>query len=271
MGIGGDAGSLGGRGVVALAGAYGSLVGIGCLMIEPVDPLDLAGERRGEHRVGAVGIAYGRIGRGGQHVVYENAAVGSGIIGPTLDVVKFRYRNFKEFHHIATQMAGFGLFAEDVAHAGNTVAQRYGLDRESRQVEHRLAPRGVYHVKLQVERPLAAEKIHYLAENLHSVGKGMEGHGAPLVLKGECGKQSREPQAVVAVEMGDEYVVQARELEPLAAHGELSPLAAVDHHQRAAVVNYLAGRQMAQRRRSASAAQYVEFEIAHWSILRPVT
>lgn len=186
MGVGGDAGSLGGRGMVALAGAYGSLVGIGCLMIEPVDTFDLPGERGGEHRVGAVGIAYGRIGRGGKHVVCENTAIGSGIISPTLDVVEFRYRNIKEFHHIAAQMAGFWLLAEDVAHAGNTVAQRYCLDRESRQVEHCLAPCGVYHVELQVERTLAAEKIHYLAENLHSVGKGMDRHGASLVLKGKC-------------------------------------------------------------------------------------
>ena len=57
----------------------------------------------------------------------------------------------------------------------------------------------------------------------------VQGGGAPQ--EGKGGDESDEPEAVVAVQVGDEDVVDAGEFEPAAAQLHLDAFGAVDHEE----------------------------------------
>ena len=65
------------------------------------------------------------------------------------------------------------------------------------------------------------------------------------------------------MQVANEDVVEAHELQSHASHAQLCTLAAVNHHQVVAYVKHLARRLMAWRHRRAAASQYVQFQPCH--------
>ena len=79
----------------------------------------------------------------------------------------------------------------------------------------------------------------------------MQRLGAPH--HGEGGDETNQAKAMVAVQMGDEDVVQPSRLQRHPTEPDLAALAAVDHERLVAELQYLTGRGVLKRRQGASA------------------
>ena len=122
---------------------------------------------------------------------------------------------------------------------------------------------GIDNVETHLEGALAAEVVQHPLEQVRTVLEGVDCQRVGALQQGHGGYQSRQPEAVVAVQVADEYVVQAHQLEAHASDAQLRALAAVDHHQVVTHVEHLARRLVARRHRRAPASQYVQFQSCH--------
>ena len=90
---------------------------------------------------------------------------------------------------------------------------------------------GVDDVEAHLKRPLTAEVVQHLPEQLCAILEGVDGQRIGAVQQGHRRYQARQPEAVVTVQVADENVVQPHEFEFHASHSQLCPLATVNHHQ----------------------------------------
>ena len=237
-GFEGYAGGFGSGRVAALRCFVGLVVGVGSFVVYGVDAAHGFGYARIVGRVGAVGIAACRLGGGGQPFVGHDGAVGHHEVGALLDGEHLRHGHAVEVDHLAVDVAQLGFFAEYEAGAGHAVVEGEGLDGE-RLVLVYYALLGLYDVEAEVVGAFAAEEVEDALKQLCALGKGVDGDGAFDVVESHRGEQSGQSEAVIAVKMRYEYVVQSAVFQLHATHGELCALAAVNHHQFIAVVNDL--------------------------------
>ena len=118
-------------------------------------------------------------------------------------------------------------------------------------------------IKDEFLAPIAAKVVHHLSELLGTIFENVHRHTARFIHKRQCGEQSRQPEAVVAMQMRNEYVGQPRQFQPPAAHLKLCALAAIYHHQIVAHVEHLTRWQMTQRRLCRTTSQDIQFQFIH--------
>ena len=82
----------------------------------------------------------------------------------------------------------------------------------------------------------------------------------------EGGDESEQPEAVVAVEVGDEDVVEPRELQPTLAQLQLGTLATIYHEKLVAHVEHLRGGIVARGGQGRPAAEDMQFELFHGGV-----
>ena len=124
-------------------------------------------------------------------------------------------------------------------------------------------PLGVDHVEAHLVRQTLAEKVEDRSQEAVDPVRTMHHQVAGAPQHPEGRDQSRQPEAVVAMQVRDEYVPDPAELEPHAPDLHLRPFAAVDHIKFVTEVHDLGGRQVACGRQRGTAAEYVQFKISH--------
>ena len=124
--------------------------------------------------------------------------------------------------------------------------------------------RGVDRVKPHLERESLAEKMEYGAHIAFHFLRAMDDQLAEPSQHAQGGDQAGKPEAMIAMQVGDENVIQSAEFDAHTAHLHLRALSAVDHIQFVAQVDDLRCRQMASRRQGGSAPQYVHAEVCHF-------
>ena len=124
-------------------------------------------------------------------------------------------------------------------------------------------PGGVHRMEFHFEPGTLAEKVQQTLQHRAKVFRGvyMQGGRAPQQAKG--GNQTDKPEAMVAVQVGNEDMVEMREFEPGTAHLQLRPLSAVDHIEFFAHIDDLRRGKVAHGGKCRPAAQNRQFELFH--------
>ena len=82
---------------------------------------------------------------------------------------------------------------------------------------------------MNIERQTLAEVCDQRTHQLLQLGMGMDIDVSGTTLGVQRGDEPHQPEAMVAMEMGDEDMVQAGDTHPKAAHLMLSTLPTIDH------------------------------------------
>ena len=159
-----------------------------------------------------------------------------------------------------------GLFTEEETATRHTVAQGYGVHRqravfvnEARLLVHLLGQRVEDYL---VVHALAAV-VEYGFEQGFEVGVRMNVHVGRAPEHPEGRNQSRKTEKVVAMQVRDENVPEALELQAHLAKLMLCALAAVNHKQFLAHVHHLSRREMLDSGHGTAAAEYIYFKFFH--------
>lgn len=260
--LAGDSGSLEGCAVLALVGLKSQALIIGCLVVQPVHTLDVADDAPRELGVAAISVADGRVSRCGELVVGDDYTLGGDPVLTLPQGVHGIVRHPHALGFLAVDVAQLGLLGDEKAHGGHAVQQwKRGHCHGIVLMDNRLV--GVDNVEAHLKGALAAKVVEHPREQVNAVLEGVYGQGVGAFQQRHGRYQSRQTEAVVAVQMADEDVVEAHELEPHASHAQLSALAAVDHHEVVAHVKHLARGTVPGGHCGAAAAQYVEFQPCH--------
>ena len=141
--------------------------------------------------------------------------------------------------------------------------QRNGIDRHRAVLHHQPIRRRIHRIEPDRERqPLAKEaqeRVHILTHRRRPVDPQLSVPPQHTQRR----DQSRQPKAMVAMQMGNKHMVQAGELNTHPPHLQLRPLAAINHIQFIAQINDLRRGQMPRRGQSRTASQDMYREICH--------
>ena len=91
----------------------------------------------------------------------------------------------------------------------------------------------------------------------------MNGERAGALVQVESSEQPRQPEAVVAVQVADENVVESLHLQVLTGKAKLGRFATINHKQIVANVKHLACGHVAHRCGGRAATKYVKFKFVH--------
>ena len=122
---------LQGRGMEGLAGKLFLLLQEGGLVVEQVDAVELFRVAGCEEGVGTVGEAAGRVGWPGEQAVGDEVAIGCGPVHSCLDVVDLGDGDVEGVDGVASDMGQGGLLLEEVAYAGDAMAEGNGGDGDA--------------------------------------------------------------------------------------------------------------------------------------------
>ena len=258
----GNSGGLKGGAVVSLVGLETQAVVIGGLMVQPVHALDVADDAARELGIAAIGVADGRVGWRGELVVGDDETLGGHPVLTLSQGVHGIMRHPQALGLLAVDVAQLGLLGDNETHGRDAVQQgECGYRDGIVLVDNRLV--GVDDVEAHLKGALAAKVVEHPREQVNAVLEGVNGEGIGAIEQRHGRYQPRQPEAVVTVEVADEDVVEAHELESHAPHAQLSALAAVDHHEVVAHIEDLARGTVPGGHCGAAAAQYVKFQSRH--------
>ena len=84
-------------------------------------------------------------------------------------------------------------------------------------------------VEINLHGYVAHKISEHIAEQLSTVLEYVDGYGATFAMKCHGRDQTRQAETVVAMEMADEYVLQARHAQVHPRHHGLCPFSTVNH------------------------------------------
>ena len=154
-------------------------------------------------------------------------------------------------------MVGHRLLAEEEAAGRQAMAQGDGFHADGAVIVNHGTFARVEGVEHHLIGHTLAEKLQLRFQQTLQVGMGMDVEVGRAFQHAERGNQSHEPEAMVAVEVRDEDVVQPAELQLGAAELHLCAFAAVNHEQFLADVEHLRGGLMAGSGQGRTASQDV--------------
>ena len=133
------------------------------------------------------------------------------------------------------------LFSEQEPVARHTVFQWESRHVEVLVRENQRRLLKVNRVNADVEFGVGDEKVDLRLEDVHEIGRHVEVDVGGAFVERQRREQSDQPEAVVAMGVADEDVLQLSGVESVAQELCLRALAAVDHVQFAAVAENLRG------------------------------
>lgn len=264
VGITRYAGSLPGRAVKGFLRTVPKRLIKGRLMVEDIDTFEKRHEVGLIGRVGAIGVATRRSCRDDEVGVWIAVALWRHEVRPILNLTDLCQRYVEVVHHVATDMRLSCLLPEEETRGRQTVVERQAYDLERtvliEQMGRIVIGNGVEHYL--IGRPTAEEVEPRTQQTLE---RGMSPHmeRSRAARQGQGREQADEAEAVVTMEMGEEYVTEAAELLVGAAELQLSPFAAIDHEEFLAEIDQLRRRHVPQRRQGTATTQNVNVELFH--------
>ena len=130
---------------------------------------------------------------------------------------------------------------------------------------------GVHRMEFNVEVQSFAEEVQHALEHGAEVFRRMDVQRGCASQQPEGGNQADKSEAMVAVQVGDEHMVEMGELEVGTAHLQLRAFATVNHVEFFAHVEHLRGGEMPRGGKRRTATQYCQFEFFHVSPFSVVT
>ena len=200
-------------------------------MIEQVRPFDNRDDRAVIGRIGTERITLGRSSRTRQAGIGNDLAFGRDIVLPLLDIFHATDGNLIEIRHLADDMRLLRFLGKEIAAGGNPVLQRDGVDRQRTVFHHQRMAAGIDRIETHFELHAPAEQIHHgtqvsldLLRTVHDQLAGASQHA-------ERGDQSRQTEAVVAMQMRDEDMGETAETDAHPPHLHLGTFPTINHIQ----------------------------------------
>ena len=231
MGITGDLRCLACGGMEGFFGTGEIAFGKSRFMIEQVRPFDNRDDRAVLGRIGPERITLGRSSRTRQAGIGNDLAFGRDIVLPLLDIFHATDGNLIEIRHLADDMRLLRFLGKEIAAGGNPVLQRDGVDRQRTVFHHQRMAAGIDRIETHFELHAPAEQIHHgtqvsldLLRTVHDQLAGASQHA-------ERGDQSRQTEAVVAMQMRDEDMGETAETDAHPPHLHLGTFPTINHIQ----------------------------------------
>ena len=160
-------------------------------------------------------------------------------------------------------MRQHGFLAEAEAHTGHPVAQRKGIDLDRTVFVDQRVSLDRKFVDLYLIRHSLTEEIQLRAQQGFQRCRRINVQRFGTSQQPESGNQTDQTETVVAVQMRNKDMVQARELQTRAAQLQLGPLAAINHKEFVAHIHHLCRGIVAHRWQCRTATQNIDFEFFH--------
>ena len=205
----GESGNLRGLaccGMSAFGSESGKLVGVGGFVVNPSRLFHRFGDTRIVSRVAAIGIADARVGVGSEHMVRDSLQVGRNEVGAVSQIVVEIDWHLVETHHIALDVAQFGLFAEQEPRGRHAMLKRESLHGDGIVLIY-YGLLAANDVEFNLIAAIGKEEVEKLAEHLSTLGIDVNGERAGALVQVESSEQPRQPEAVVAVQVAYENMV----------------------------------------------------------------
>lgn len=237
-----------------IAGAVGGVV------VKQVHVLQQLGVLRYREGVGEVGVAARGVGWGSELVVRDHLPVGGGEILSVLDASDGVVRDAILPDALGLEVAVAGLFLEQEPVAWHAVVERERGDFHVVVLENLGWLWAADGVDADVEIPVLHEEVDLRLQHRLQVRRHVEVEVVAAVVEREGGKQSGQSEAVIAVGVADEDVVDLPGVDLVSDQLHLRAFPAVDHIGDPLQADNLRGGVMPQCRFRAPAAEYGDFE-----------
>ena len=254
---------LQGGGVEVLAGERFVAGTVGGVVVEDVHVLQQLSILRYHKRVGEVGVATRGIGWGSELLVWDYPSVGGGEVLSALDARDGVVRDAILLDAFALDVAVAGLFLKQESVAGNAVVERKGGDLYEAILENHGRQLAADGVDADVEVPVLHEEVDLRLQNRLQIGRNVEVDVVAAVVERQGREQAHQPEAVVAMGVADEDVVELPGVDLISYQLHLRALPAVNHIRNPLNADHLRSSMMPERRFRAPAAEDGDFEGCH--------
>ena len=227
--------------MVVLAGKFLVAFAVGGIVVKQVHAPQKVRILHHRTGVGEVGVAAHRGRRGGKHLVGNHPAVGGGEVSPTPNPLDLRARNAVLLDALGNDMPTAHLFSEQEPVARHTVFQWESRHVEVLVRENQRRFLSVDRMDADFEFGVGDEEVDLCLQDVHEIGRHVEMDVGGAFVERQRREQPDQPEAVVAVGVADEDVLQLSGVESVPQELRLRALAAVDHVQFAAVADNLRG------------------------------
>ena len=179
-------------------------------------------------------------------MVRDSLQVGRNEVGAVAQIVVEIDWHLVETHHIALDVAQFGLFAEQEPRGRHAMLKRESLHGDGIVLIY-YGLLAANDVEFNLIAAIGEEEIEKLAEHLSTLGIDVNGERAGALVQVESSEQPRQPEAVVAVQVAYENMVESLHLQVLTSKAKLGRFATINHKQIVANVKHLARRHVPER------------------------
>ncbi len=229
FGLFGNGGSLRSGGMKGLFGSDEVAFLKGGFMIKQIDAFDDGNDGRTECRIGTEGVAPCRLCGTSQSAVGDDFSIFRDEIRSLFDLLHLFDRNVIEIGHLADDVIVLLLFDKEITTAGNAMIQRNRPHRDGTIFHDNLMLFGVNGVKSDFERQILAEEIEYRTKPRLQIFRSVDEKIARSSQHSKRGNQSGKAETVIAVQMGNENMVEPAEFGVHLSHLELRSFATVNH------------------------------------------
>ena len=186
--------------MIALSRRFSALVAVGRLVVEPIHPCHCLSHAWVISGVGSVGITNSGVGIRGEFAVRYHHSRFRYEIHPLPQAIVEILRHIPLLCGIGINVAHFGLFLKQEAYRRHAMIKPKGVHAYRIVVIHQARLARDY-IKDEFIAPIAAKVVHHLSELLGTIFENVHRHTARFIHKRQCGEQSRQPEAVVAMNM----------------------------------------------------------------------
>ncbi len=210
-------GSLSRRRVIILFRPKQVVLTIGTFMIQRIDTLEALMQLGHIAGIAAVGIAAYRVGRRRQTTIGHHLTIFCRPVCTTLDEIEMTNRNLVEVSYITPDMRQGGFLPEQITAAWQSVFQRDGLDGERTVFVYDLLYRGIYSYKFHLVVEVTTEGRHLLMQDVTQSRRTVDGQFGCTPQEAEGAEHPHEAEAMVTMQMRDEYRTDFRKAQMGAA------------------------------------------------------
>ena len=254
---------LQGSGVEILAGECFVAGTVGRVVVKQVHVLQQLSVLRHHKCVGEVGVAARGIGWGSELVIRDYPSVGGGEIQSVLDAWDGVVRDAILLDAFALDVAVARLLLEQKSIARHAVVQRKRGDLHEVVLENRGWLLTADGVDADVEVPVLHEEVDLRLQNRLQIRRHVEVDVVAAVVERQGREQAHQPEAVVAMGVADEDMVELPGVDLVSYQLHLRALPAVDQVGNALDADHLRGGVMPQCRFRAPASEDGDFEGCH--------
>ena len=204
---------------------------VGRLVIEKVNALEGLDERRLISRVADIGVTLGRSRRRGDLTERDDTPVSANVVGSALQHIHCRNGNAVVLDTMGNEMVVRVFGRKEEAASRNRVLERERSDRERLVLIDDLTSARIDGMEVYGEREVTAEIVQPRASEFLKVRMRIDVDGREEIVQRQGGEERHKPEHVVAMQMGNEDVLDAHGMNIRHLEANLRSLATVDEER----------------------------------------